>query len=50
MPEVVYFLGISITMYHRDHAPPHFRAHYGGDMALVDLRRGEIVRGRLSRR
>lgn len=26
MPEISRFLGISITMYFKDHVPPHFHA------------------------
>jgi hypothetical protein len=29
MPELSRFLGIVITMFYRDHAPPHFHAFYG---------------------
>ncbi len=29
MPELSRFLGIVITMFYRDHAPPHFHASYG---------------------
>lgn len=50
MPEIAYFLGVSITMFHRDHAPPHFHAYYGGHAASVDTRSGDVVRGRLPRR
>ena len=28
MPEICRFLGIVITMYHREHEPPHFHARY----------------------
>ena len=30
MPEVSYFLGISIYMYFKEHDPPHFHARYNG--------------------
>ena len=29
MPELSRFLGIVITMFYRDHSPPHFHASYG---------------------
>jgi len=29
VPELSRFLGIVITMFYRDHAPPHFHASYG---------------------
>jgi hypothetical protein len=30
VPEICRFLGIVITMYHREHEPPHFHARYAG--------------------
>ena len=30
MPEVSYFLGITIYMYFKEHNPPHFHAKYNG--------------------
>ena len=30
MPIICQFLGVIITMYYYDHAPPHFHARYGG--------------------
>jgi hypothetical protein len=29
VPEISRFLGIVITMFYRDHGPPHFHASYG---------------------
>ena len=29
MPELSRFLGIVITMFYREHGPPHFHASYG---------------------
>jgi hypothetical protein len=29
VPELSRFLGIVITMFYRDHSPPHFHASYG---------------------
>ena len=42
-------MNIVITMYHRDHAPPHFHARYSGDTISVDIRSGS-VEGRFPRR
>ena len=39
MPELSRFLGIVITMFYRDHAPPHFHAFYGDfeiDVSIAD--------------
>lgn len=30
-----------------DHPPPHFHAYYGDEEALVEIRTGEVYRGRL---
>lgn len=47
MPEISRFFGIVITMYHRDHAPPHFHARYGGDVVQIAVESGEVLAGRL---
>ena len=47
MPTVSWFYGIAIRMYFDDHAPPHFHALHGGDMALVEIATGEVIRGTL---
>ena len=49
MPVISRFLGISIVMYHRDHAPPHFHAKYGDAESTVEIHTG-IATGSLSRR
>jgi Domain of unknown function (DUF4160)/Protein of unknown function (DUF2442) len=50
MPRISQFYGISIYMYYRDHAPPHFHAFYGDDEALVEIASGRMVVGDLPRR
>ena len=37
MPCVSRFYGISISIYFRDHAPPHFHAFYGEFEAVVEI-------------
>lgn len=49
MPTIAIFCGIIIQMLFEDHNPPHLRALYGGDKALVRISDGEIIRGRLPR-
>ena len=49
MPEISRFLGISISMYFRDHAPPHFHAEYGEFEATIEIESG-VVCGRFPRR
>ena len=49
MPEICRFLGIVITMYYRDHGPPHFHAIYG-DYAVTISIREESVTGKFPTR
>ena len=50
MPELSRFLGIIITMYFREHGPPHFHARQGDFRAAFAIEGLEIVEGRLPRR
>ena len=43
------FLGMVITMFYRDHGPPHFHATYG-DYAVTVSIRDSIVTGRFPKR
>jgi hypothetical protein len=47
MPCISRFLGISIWMYHTDHAPPHFHARYAGQEAVIGIESLAILDGRL---
>ena len=50
MPKLCEFFGITIYMYYREHAPPHFHALYAGqevEVAIADL---SVLAGRLSPR
>ena len=49
MPEISRFLGIVISMYYRDHNPPHFHAKYGNYEIIVFIDTG-IVKGRFPKR
>jgi len=49
MPTLSIFYGIEIRMYWKDHPPPHFHVFYAGHLAVVDIRRVEIVEGILPR-
>lgn len=49
MPELSRFLGIVITMFYRDHAPPHFHASYGEFDVEVSIETG-AVNGRFPKR
>jgi hypothetical protein len=50
VPEISRFLGMIITMYYNDHAPPQFHLRYGEQRAKIDLESGELLDGRLPRR
>lgn len=50
MPTVSRFFGIRITMYHQDHAPPHFHARYGEFEATISIHELRVLRGLLPRR
>ncbi len=45
MPEVSRFFGIVITMYYREHNPPHFHVRYGEYEAQFDLQEGAFLSG-----
>src|SRR5262245_51836036 len=47
MPTIAYFLGIAVSMYYRDHIPPHTHVEYQGFEALVAIDDARILRGRL---
>lgn len=49
MPIISRFLGIIVTMYWRDHAPPHFHATYGEYEVVVYILSG-VVEGSFPRR
>ncbi|MCW3083929.1 MAG: hypothetical protein JWP12_1295 [Bacteroidetes bacterium] len=40
--------GVSIYVRSREHLPPHIHAFSGDDVALVNIRTGEIVEGYIS--
>lgn len=50
MPELSRFFGIVITMYARDHSPPHFHARYNDREALIDIASSRVLHGSLPRR
>jgi hypothetical protein len=42
VPEICRFLGIVITMYHREHEPAHFHARYSGAKITVRIADGAV--------
>jgi len=47
LPSISRFLGISIWMYHNDHAPPHFHARYSGQEAVIAIDSLQVLNGEL---
>lgn len=50
MPEISRFLGIIISMYFKEHAPPHFHAKYAGKRAAFSINDLKIIEGKLPKR
>jgi len=50
MPRISYFFGISIYVYYRDHAPPHFHAVHADKEAWLGISDLAILRGGLGPR
>lgn len=53
MPVIAVFDGITITMYFKDHPPPHFHARYGEHEAKFFISDGTLLEGvfpRMARR
>ena len=49
-PEICRFLGIIISIYYKEHAPPHFHAKYGGQRAAFSINELKIIEGSLPKR
>ncbi|MCL1787844.1 MAG: DUF4160 domain-containing protein [Defluviitaleaceae bacterium] len=49
MPILSMFYGTIITMYYRDHNPPHIHVQYQNDKALVNTD-GDVIEGALPKR
>ena len=47
MPEISRFFGIIISLYMKDHAPPHFHAKYGEFWGKFDIATAEMMEGNL---
>ena len=45
MPQLSRFFGIIISMYFRDHNPPHFHAKYNEYKCVVDIENLEVTEG-----
>lgn len=49
MPEISQFYGVVIMMFFDDHNPPHFHVKYNDNMAIINIKNGQIS-GTLPRR
>lgn len=47
MPRIAEFFGIVISMFYKEHAPPHFHATYGQFEATVTIDPIQINKGKL---
>jgi len=45
MPVISRFYGISILMFFKDHAPPHFHAKYEGQIAVFNIKTHKLIAG-----
>ncbi|MDO9129145.1 MAG: DUF4160 domain-containing protein [Anaerolineales bacterium] len=50
MPRIAEFFGIVISMFYKDHAPPHFHAVYNQYEATIRIDPVRILEGSLPRR
>ncbi len=50
MPEISRFLGIVVSMYYKEHLPPHFHAKYGSQRAAFSIEDLRLLEGRLPHR
>jgi hypothetical protein len=50
MPRISEFFGIVISMFYKDHMPPHIHAAYGGNEAIVGIDPIRVLDGWLPRR
>ena len=50
MPIISIFFGIIIRVFHKDHHPPHFHVQYGEFKAIIEIKTGKILHGKLPKR
>jgi hypothetical protein len=49
MPRISQFYGITVYIYYRDHAPPHFHAIYAEHEAEFEIATAAVLDGKLPR-
>jgi len=50
MPIIAVFFGIVVRVFHDDHEPPHIHVEYAEHRAIVEIRTGRVMAGRLPKR
>lgn len=45
MPEICRFFGIVISIFHKDHNPPHFHARYGNYKIAIEISNFSVISG-----
>jgi len=50
MPVISAFFGMLIRVFHADHEPPHIHVQYGEYEAIVEIKTGNVLKGKLPRR
>jgi hypothetical protein len=50
MPRISQFYGISVYLYYRDYAPPHFHPVYAEHEAEIDIATATVIDGKLPRK
>lgn len=50
MPEISLFFGIRISIFFKDHNPPHIHAQYGDNEAILDIQKASVIKGMLPSR
>ncbi len=50
MPEISRFFGIIISVYYKDHSPPHFHVKYGEYRGVIGLNHLDLIEGKLPAR
>ena len=50
MPELSRFYGIVVSVFFKDHPPPHVHVKEGHDMLVLNIRTGDVIEGEISKR
>ena len=50
MVQISWFYGIKISMFYKDHLPPHFHVEYADYNAIIDIQKAVIIEGKLPKK